>query len=399
MNALLRAFVRLGLNRFQARILGVKNGFHGLVRTCHRLQALETDADKLQEEIEGVVGQRGIRRRSQDIVRLDHHSVSGVIDRGGIILGSSRCEAFKSPDTQQEVMKLLCQQLCVDAVVVVGGGGTMQGAAVLAQDRSLRVIGIPATIDNDYDLTERSLGFDTAVHTIVECVARVNDTASSHHRIMVLETMGRRSGQLAQTAALASGAEIVVTPDAGTLTAERMCEIAQQIERCLKCGRTHAIVLVTEGVATEPPHVAGPSQALAGHLQRHFDHIEMDGEVCHVEVRHSVLGHLQRGGSPSTCDRLLAADFAEAAWSVLLARRPQSGVLGLTHGRIKRHDFDAPPLPRRAEDALRLQRLQQDIADHGRQRLREEPAEAAFPQAADRRRAGRRRQRSPRHSR
>ena len=88
MNALLRAFVRLGLNRFQARILGVKNGFHGLVRTCHRLQALETDADKLQEEIEGVVGQRGIRRRSQDIVRLDHHSVSGVIDRGGIILGS-----------------------------------------------------------------------------------------------------------------------------------------------------------------------------------------------------------------------------------------------------------------------------------------------------------------------
>jgi 6-phosphofructokinase 1 len=256
---------------------------------------------------------------------------------------------------------------------------------MLAAETGLVVINVPATIDNDHPLTERSLGFDTAVNTIVECVRRLNDTAAALRRIIVIETMGRDSGQLAQMAALASGAEIVVTPHAGPLTVEKMESIARRIQGSLQRGRTHAIVLVTEGVRTVPQNPGGPSKALADHLQRRFHEIIIGGEVCHVDVRHSVLGHLQRGGTPSTTDRLLAADFAEAAWEALMAARPRSGVLGLSRGRIVRHDFDASPLTRRDEELKRICRLQKDLTDYRSLPLLEEAA-GRRPSARRRRR-------------
>jgi 6-phosphofructokinase 1 len=305
----------------------------------------------------------GVKDLHQDVVIMDHDSVNGLMACGGIILGSSRCPEFQAKETRNDVGKLLTEVLKVAAVVVVGGEGSMRGAADLARESGLTVVGIPATIDNDYGLTMESLGFDTAVTTIVDSVRHVNDTARSHHRIMVLETMGRESGQLAQTAALASGAEIVVTPEPSPLNQVRLQEIAERIEFTLNRGRSHAIVLITEGVATDPPDPAGPSKALANSLQRHFDHVAIQGAIRHVDVRHTVLGHLQRGGSPSVSDQKLGANFAEAAAEVV-ASGGQSGVLGVVRGQIEFQSFDAPPLQDREREIQRIYELQKDVSDY-----------------------------------
>jgi 6-phosphofructokinase 1 len=163
---------------------------------------------------------------------------------GPLLVGFPRIGLARTEVRSQAIG--LLDILNIDRLVVVGGEGSLKGAADLVAEGRLRVIGIPATIDNDYPLSERSLGFDTAVNTVVSCVRQFNDTAGSHHRIMVLEIMGRQCGELAETAALASGAEIVVTPERGPLTKEKMSGIAERIEKSMELGRTHAIVLVTE---------------------------------------------------------------------------------------------------------------------------------------------------------
>ena len=189
------------------------------------------------------------------------------------MLGASRCPDFLDPEVRRRAAGLL-EDLGVRAVVVCGGDGSLIGASASANESSLRVIGIPASIDNGLPMTEMALGVDTAVNTLAWAVAHLSGTAVNHHRIMVFEVMVSKSGDLTRMAALASGAEIVVTPECGNLTAARILSIAQRLERGMLLGRRHAIVLVAEGVALDPSLAEHgertPTIRLASELESYF---------------------------------------------------------------------------------------------------------------------------------
>jgi 6-phosphofructokinase 1 len=313
-------------------------------------------------------------------------SVGGIIDRGGIILGSSRCQEFFDAEVRGQVVRLL-DVLGIDRLVVVGGEGSLKGAAELVAESRLRVIGVPASIDNDYPLSMSCLGVDTAINTVVTAVRHFNDTAGSHHRIMVLEIMGRDCGHLAETAALASGAEIVVTPERPPMDQLKMEGIAKLLEKGMLLGRSHAIVLVAEGVKVDPPSPAGPTKTLADFLQARFNG---EGRLSHpVEVRYSVLGHLQRGGTPTAADRLLAAGFAESAWEHLAAVEPRCGVLGLVQGRIQLQDFHALPGQEHSAQLGRIYQLQKDVSKYSVVSSDGSSSESAAPALRGRRRTKR----------
>lgn len=331
MNPCLRALVRIGSNRHGAEILGVKDGFKGLHQTCLQLRQGDRTLSGLRKEIDSFPGALGLLRASQSIVRLDHDAVRGLAGRGGIVLGTAREPAFHDAGVRKQVINLLAE-LDVTVTVVCGGNGSLAGAERLAAEGDLQVVGIPASIDNDVAATETALGVDTAVNNIVRAIEQCNDTAGSHHRIMVMETMGRDSGELARMAALAAGAEIVVTPERGSLHADKMQGIANRLEKKMRRGRTHAIVVVAEGVKLDPPSKEAAPQALARCLELHFRGSKRPG--LDPEIRVNVLGHLQRGGPPLASDRLLAVRFAKACWKVLATHPGRSGVLGLCRGRI-----------------------------------------------------------------
>jgi 6-phosphofructokinase 1 len=301
-------------------------------------------------------------------------SVSGLAARGGIVLGAGRCEAFQKPEVRRQVGDLL-GQLGISFLAVCGGEGSLAGAARLAEETPLQVIGIPATIDNDVAVSETSLGFDTAVNTVLSEVRRCSDTADSHHRVLVVETMGRGSGQLAHCAALASGAEVVVIPERGPLSAEKIRGIGERIEKTIACGRRHAIVLVGEGVTLEAngslsaTSAAGPAHDLAEGLQQYLR--RPGGDFSEVETRSSVLGHLQRGGPPSAADAILAARFAEAAWRAAASPKRRSGILAVIRGRIRLVPFGACSNIMKDKQLQRLYRLQKDVS-----KIANEPAVA-----------------------
>jgi len=363
MNPLLRNLVRLGLNRHRAEVLGVKDGYAGLVGTVQEIQSGQSTLARCQEEIATHPGLTGIHRTDQHLVLLDQASVSGLLGRGGIMLGASRCPEFHATEVRRQVVGLL-EALGVRAVIVCGGNGSLAGASCLVNESDLRVVGIPVTIDNDLPMTEMALGVDTAVNTLTWAVGQVADTAVSHRRIMVLEVMGRNSGELARMAALASGAEIVVTPERGPLTMDKIQGIAQRLERGMLRGRRHAIVLVAEGVILDPSLAqqgdTNPTMRLTRDLQAYF--CRDVSPFPKLEARACVLGHLQRGGSPSVADRILAARFAEAAWEVITSPGERSGVLGLRNGVILLQDFEDSSDPERAEAIEKLYRLQKDVS-------------------------------------
>jgi len=358
MNACLRAFVRLGLNRYGRVPLAVKDGYSGLVRTCHRVFDGQASPADLRAEVEQYRGNEGLRRQVQDLVWMDHRSVSGIVARGGTILGCSRCDDFRNPDIRRRVIDLLAN-LDVEALVVCGGNGTFAGAACLADEGDRQVIGIPATIDNDVEGTDKALGVDTALNNIVSSVRKFNDTADSHHRVMVLEIMGRNSGYLAQMAALASGAEIVVTPERPDLDDTKLAGIAQRIEELMLAGRRHAIVLVAEGVHVDPVRGVHPTNTLARYLVSFLE--QRRHRLGEIEVRSSILGHLQRGGPPSAYDCILGARFAEAAWDVISGDNLRSGSLGLVGNRIQLAPFGSPNNDCR--DVSSDYQLQKDVSD------------------------------------
>jgi 6-phosphofructokinase 1 len=191
-------------------------------------------------------------------------------------------------------------------------------------------------------------------------VGHFADTAVSHHRVMVLEIMGRNSGDLARLGALASGAEIVVTPERGALDEAKMSGIAERLEASMLRGRRHAIVLVAEGVKLDPPAETTATFKLASHLQTHFH--RPGSPFPDLETRPCVLGHLQRGGSPTAADRILAARLAEAAWDAITAQPPRSGVVGLQSGQIVLQDFQASGSPDHESLSQTLYRLQKDLS-------------------------------------
>jgi 6-phosphofructokinase 1 len=363
MNPFLNYFTLLGFNRHGVEALGIKNGFAGLLATARQIESGQSTVASCLEQIDTHPGHAGIHRAEQSVVRLDHESVSGLLSRGGIMLGATRCPEFHDPEARRQACSLL-ENLGVRALVVCGGDGSIAGASSLANESILRLVGVPASIENDVLTTETALGVDTALNTLTWAVEHVADTDVSHHRIMVFEVMGRRRGELARVAGLAAGAQIVVTPRRGPLTAEKIQAIAQRLEQGMLEGRRLSIVLVAEGVKLGQSLArhgeSNPTMRLARELQVYFS--LKNGLFPNLEARACILGQLQRGGSPSPADRDLAARFAEAAWQTISRRRERSGVLGVRHGAIVLQDFHARIDPEQLETAERIYRLHSDVS-------------------------------------
>jgi 6-phosphofructokinase 1 len=337
MNACLRAVTRLGLNRHQVPVLGIRNGYKGLVDACKQVRA-DGGYEKLRAQIEERTGRWGMITGGQNLILMDHASVSGIVRTGGIVLGSARCLDFHEKAVRAEAVALL-KNLGVRALVVCGGDGSLTGAKLLAEESDLRVIGIPATIDNDLDFTEMALGVDTALNTLTWAVDHFKDTARSHRRVMILETMGRASGELARMAAIASGAEVVITPNPNRpLTRAAMERLAASIAAGMRGGRSHTIVLIAEGVEFAPEIIRNRAYVLADAFKEYFQRTE---DLSDLEIRPSVLGHLQRGGLASPQDSILAARFSEAAMEEAIKPEGRSGITALKRGRVDIVSYDA----------------------------------------------------------
>ncbi len=233
-----------------------------------------------------------------EIESFTNQSVSNIIQRGGTILKTARCPEFKTPEGRKMAYDKLKEE-GIDALVVIGGDGTLTGARVLAQEFNYPIVGLPGTIDNDLYGTDETIGYDTALNTIMECVDKIRDTASSHERLFFIEVMGREAGFLALDGAIASGAEAAIIPEIAT----EKDQLAEMIETGFRKSKNSSIVLVAEGEAT------GGAIGVAERVKK---------EYPEFDVRVSILGHLQRGGSPSAKDRILATRMGAASIEALL---------------------------------------------------------------------------------
>lgn len=229
-----------------------------------------------------------------DVERLDERSVSRIINRGGTILYTARSEEFMTEEGQRKAAAT-CKFLGLDGIVAVGGDGTFRGAQALSKF-GVNVIGVPATIDNDISCTNYSLGFDTAANTAIECIDKLRDTMQSHERCSVVEVMGRNAGFLAMYVGLAVGATAVLVPEHKTSNEE----LVEKIRRARLNGFTHYMIVVAEGAA----HATEVAQIIK-------DATDMDPRV-------TVLGHIQRGGSPTARDRVAATKMGYLAVQLLL---------------------------------------------------------------------------------
>lgn len=282
MNAAIRAVVRAGLNN-NLEIIGIQKGYQGLIDRQYEL--------------------------------LTTRSVSGKLQVGGTFLQSARClEMLEEPG--QRLASDNLKGMGIEGLVVIGGDGSHRGALEL-QKRGIHVMAIPASIDNDIPFTDMSLGVDTALNNILHAVDCLKDTASSHDRTFVVETMGRNCGYLALVSGIACGAEYALIPESGY----DIDEICKNLRRRFQEGRDNSIIMIAEG--------AGKAQDVADQIKDRIG----------FETRIMVLGHYQRGGSPSTFDRLLAARFGVSAVESLL--RGESGrMLGLSCGAIIQTDLE-----------------------------------------------------------
>ena len=262
MNATLRAVVRAGLGS-GLEVIGIQKGFQGLI-------------DRLYET-------------------MTTRSVSNILQRGGTFLQSARCKEMRTESGLRLASENL-KGMGVEGLIVIGGDGSLKGGYAIHQ-QGIPVIGIPASIDNDIPFTDFSLGVDTALNNIIRAVDNLKDTASSHDRAFVVETMGRNCGYLAVASAIAAGAEYSLIPEEPYDLAQSCADLRKRYQE----GRSNSIIMVAEG--------AGKAEDIANHIKDRIG----------FETRVIVLGHYQRGGSPSVFDRLLGARFGQAAVECLLA--------------------------------------------------------------------------------
>jgi len=282
LNAVIRAVVKAAILKYKWKVIGIPDGFDGLIWP----------------------------ERSRELTLKD---VSGILPRGGTVLGTTnRGDPFhyKTVENGQEVVRDISDEvianskkLGMDAIISIGGDGSMKIAQELFL-KGMKIVGVPKTIDNDLSATEVTFGFDTALHTATDAVDKIHTTAESHHRVMVVEVMGRDAGWIALEAGIAGGAHIILIPEI-PFSLERICEHLKLRERY---GKRFTIVVVAEGIKL-PPEMT--------HLSRSMPVGNMVGDaialISHKEVRVSVLGYIQRGGSPSPYDRILATRFGVAA--------------------------------------------------------------------------------------
>lgn len=241
-------------------------------------------------------GYRGLV--TDEIVEFTTANVSNIIQRGGTILKTARCKEFQTPEGRQLAYDTL-KRHSIDALVVIGGDGSLTGARIFANEFNLPIIGLPGTIDNDLYGTDTTIGYDTALNTIMECVDKIRDTATSHERLFFIEVMGRDAGFLALNGAIASGAEAAIIPEIST----EADQLADLISNGFRKSKNSSIVLVAESPVT------GGAMAIAKRVEE---------EYPQYDVRVSILGHLQRGGSPTAHDRILASRMGAAAIDALL---------------------------------------------------------------------------------
>lgn len=281
MNAAIRAVVRTGIYH-DMEVYGIYNGYQGLM--------------------EG------------KIKKLEVGSVGDIIQRGGTMLYSARCEEFKTDEGQKVAIEQL-EKFGIEGLIVIGGDGSFQGASKLTA-KGYPCIGVPGTIDNDIPGTDFTIGFDTALNTIVEAVDKIRDTATSHERTYVIEVMGRNAGDLALWAGLANGAESVLIPEQDY----NFEDVVARLKRGHERGKKHSIIILAEGV---------------GNGIEFGKRIEESSEL---ETRVTVLGHIQRGGSPTGTDRVLASRLASKA--VHLLREGKAGkMVGIQNNKLVHHDI------------------------------------------------------------
>ena len=253
-----------------------------------------------------------------EVQEFTTQDVSGIIQRGGTILKTARSEEFKTLDGRKRAHETLKKEQ-IDALIVIGGDGSFTGARLLAQEYNIPIIGIPGTIDNDLWGTDSTIGYDTALNTIVECVDKLRDTGTSHERLFLVEVMGRDAGFLTLNAAIAAGAEAAIIPERATLEEQLEAAIGQGRRKHKNSG----IVLVQD-VLVQEHAIPGGAQAVAKVIEQ--SHPEYGTRV-------TILGHLQRGGSPSAFDRILASRFGCAAVQALLDEQ-RSIMVGLQNGEV-----------------------------------------------------------------
>jgi len=264
MNAAIRAVTRAAIaNGFKVK--GIYRGYEGLIH--------------------------------KEIKEFTTESVSGIIGRGGTILKTARSKDFMTEEGRQKAYDNMVEA-GIDALVVIGGNGSLTGARLFAAEYDVPCIGLPGTIDNDLNGTDLTIGYDTSLNTIMECVDKIRDTANSHERIFFIEVMGRDAGFLAQNSAIAAGAEAAIIPEEQT----HVDQLAQFIGRGIRKSKSSSIVIVSES----------PKCGAMYYAER------VRKEYPEYDVRVSILGHLQRGGSPSANDRILASRMGLAAIRALI---------------------------------------------------------------------------------
>ena len=241
-------------------------------------------------------GYRGLI--ADEIVDFRTQNVSNIIQQGGTILKTARCKEFQTPEGRQLAYDVIRRHE-IDALVVIGGDGSLTGARIFANEFNFPIIGLPGTIDNDLYGTDTTIGYDTALNTIMECVDKIRDTATSHERLFFIEVMGRDAGFLALNGAIASGAEAAIIPEIST----EVDQLAELIQNGFRKSKNSSIVLVAESPVT------GGAMGLAERVKN---------EYPGYDVRVSILGHLQRGGSPTAHDRILASRMGAAAIDALM---------------------------------------------------------------------------------
>ena len=283
MNAAIRAVVRQAITK-GLNVKGIKRGYAGL----------------LQEEI----------------IDLHAQDVSDIIQRGGTILQTARCMDFTTPEGQQKGAEI-CKKHGIDGVVVIGGDGSFKGAQKLAE-HGINTIGLPGTIDLDIASTEYTIGFDTAVNTAMEAIDKVRDTSTSHERCSIIEVMGRGAGYIALWCGIANGAEDILLPEKYNYD-EQM--IVNHIIENRKRGKKHHIIINAEGI--------GHSTSMAKRIEA----------ATGVETRATILGHMQRGGSPTCKDRVYASTMGAKAVDLLLEGKTNR-VVGYRHGEFVDFDID-----------------------------------------------------------
>lgn len=277
MNACIRACVRSAINS-GLEVYGVERGYFGLV--------------------------------NNNIFPMDTHSVCDIVQKGGTILKTARCLEFKFPETRKKAADNL-KALGVEGLVVIGGDGSFTGARFLSDENGINVVGIPGTIDNDLAYTDYTLGFDTAVNTVLWAINNLRDTMTSHDRVSLVKVMGRRCGDIAMYAGICGGAEYILVPE----IPYDIKAIAEDIKKSKERGKTSNIIVLAEGAGNET-EIKTLVSVLSG-----------------ADVKVTTLGHIQRGGSPTMADRMLAAKFGTRATELLLQGKTNR-VIGIKNNEI-----------------------------------------------------------------